>query len=125
MATGSRSATTAPCRPGAVKSLVPRGRSYAVDARGLVRVYRKPDGRAFARFGRLNVNGVPTVFSVLDAVLGPRCRAAWYRVLVPMKPNGTTGFIRARAVNLGDVLGIEGAACHDPNAAGSGRDGPA
>jgi lipoprotein-anchoring transpeptidase ErfK/SrfK len=71
-----------------------------VDARGLVRVYRKPGGTAFARFGSLNQNGVPTVFGALEAVMGKRCRAAWYRVLVPMKPNGTTGYVRAPAVNL-------------------------
>jgi lipoprotein-anchoring transpeptidase ErfK/SrfK len=83
-----------------VKPLVARHQSYAVDARGLVRVYRRPGGRAFARFGALNQNGVPMVFAALDAVLGPRCKAAWYRVRVPLKPNGTTGFVRARAVNL-------------------------
>ena len=88
------------CRSGEVRSLVARGKSFAVDARGLVRVYRKPGGRAFARFGSLNQNGVPTVFGAVDAVLGPRCKAAWYRVLVPMKPNGTTGYVKARAVNL-------------------------
>jgi hypothetical protein len=71
-----------------------------VDARGLVRVYRRPGGRPFARFGALNVNGVPMVFAGLDAVLGPRCKAAWYRVMVPLKPNGTVGYVKARAVNL-------------------------
>ena len=74
--------------------------TYAVDARGLVRVFRRPGGRAFARFGALNANGVPTVFAALDAVLGARCRAAWYRVLVPVKPNETVGYVRARSVNL-------------------------
>ncbi|HEV3479136.1 MAG TPA: L,D-transpeptidase [Gaiellaceae bacterium] len=83
-----------------MKTLVTGTKSYAVDARGLVRVYRKPGGRGFARFGSLNQNGVPTVFAALEAVLGARCRAAWYRVLVPVKPNGTTGYVRARAVNL-------------------------
>jgi hypothetical protein len=97
----SASARTPPrCKPGAVKSLSFAGTSYAVDARGLIRVYRRPGGRAFARFGRLNQNGVPTVFAAREAVLGARCRAAWYRVLVPLKPNGTTGYVRARAVNL-------------------------
>ncbi len=71
-----------------------------MDARGLVRVHRKPGGRAFARYGGLNQNGVPTVFGALEAVMGRGCRAAWYRVLVPIKPNGTTGYVRARAVNL-------------------------
>jgi lipoprotein-anchoring transpeptidase ErfK/SrfK len=92
--------TAARCKSGTVKALVTATKSYAVDARGLVRVYRKPGGRAFARFGSLNLNGVPTVFAALEAVLGTRCRAAWYRVLVPMKPNGMTGYVRARAVNL-------------------------
>jgi L,D-transpeptidase catalytic domain len=95
--------TAAGCEPGAVKSLVTDHKSYAVDARGLVRVYRRPGGRAFARFGSLNVNGVPTVFSAVEAVLGVRCKAAWYRVLVPVKPNGTTGYVRARVVNLRPV----------------------
>jgi lipoprotein-anchoring transpeptidase ErfK/SrfK len=99
----SVSARTPSCRPGAVKALAANGRSYAVDVRRLVRVYRRPGGKAFARFGRLNVNGVPTVFSAREAVLGPRCKAAWYRILVPVKPNGTTGYVRARAVNLRPV----------------------
>jgi lipoprotein-anchoring transpeptidase ErfK/SrfK len=92
--------TTTGCAPGTVKTLVAPAKTYAADARGLVRVYRKPGGRSFARFGALNVNGVPTVFAALQAVLGGRCRAAWYRVLVPMKPNETTGYVRARSVNL-------------------------
>src|SRR4029453_18523400 len=66
--------TAAGCRDGEVKSLVARHGAYAVDARGLVRVYRRPGGKAFARFGALNQNGVPTVFAALGAVLGPRCR---------------------------------------------------
>ena len=85
---------------GDLRPLTEREQSYAVDARGLVRVYRRPDGRAFARFGALNQNGVATVFAALEAVLGPRCKAAWYRVRVPVKPNGTTGYVRARSVNL-------------------------
>jgi lipoprotein-anchoring transpeptidase ErfK/SrfK len=101
----STSRRTAPsCRVGDVSPFTPRDRSYdrsyAVDARGLVRVYRRPGGRAFARFGALNQNGVPMVFAALEAVLGPRCKAAWYRVRVPVKPNGTTGYVRARSVNL-------------------------
>jgi hypothetical protein len=92
--------TAAGCAPGSVKSLDTDRRSYAVDARGLVRVFRRPNGRAFARFGPLNANGVPTVFAGLEAVMGARCRAAWYRVQIPLKPNGSTGFVRATGVNL-------------------------
>jgi len=92
--------TSRGCAAGSVRSLGTATKSYAVDVRGLVRVYRRPGGSAFARFGALNVNGVPTVFSALQAVMGPRCRAAWYRVLVPLKPNGRSGYVRARSVNL-------------------------
>jgi hypothetical protein len=72
-----RSATG--CEPGSVKPLVSSVKSYALDARGAVRVYRKPGGRAFARFGALNANCVRRVFAGLDALLGVRCTAAWYR----------------------------------------------
>jgi lipoprotein-anchoring transpeptidase ErfK/SrfK len=93
--------TAARCAPGTVKRLVSGSKSYAVDARGLVRAYRSTNARrSFARFGQLNVNGVPTVFAAVEAVMGERCRAAWYRVQLPMKPNEVTGYVRARAVNL-------------------------
>lgn len=93
--------TAAACPPGSVKTLVKASRTYAVDARGLVRAYRTPGARrAFARFGRLNVNGMPTVFAAVEAVMGKRCRAAWYRVQLPMKPNEVTGYVRARTLNL-------------------------
>ena len=88
------------CASGARKSLVSSTRSYAVDVRGLVRVFRTPGGAPLARFGRLNVNGVPTVFAALESVAGRGCKAAWYRVMLPLKPNGQTGYVRARDVNL-------------------------
>lgn len=100
----SASGRTVPgCAPGATRSLVTPTRTYAVDVRGLVRAYRRPGKAPFARFGRLNVNGVPTVFAALEAVMGRRCRAAWYRVMLPLKPNGRTGYVRARHVNLRPV----------------------
>jgi L,D-transpeptidase catalytic domain len=91
---------TAACAPGSARSLAGPTRSYAVDVRGPVRIRRTPGGRAFARFGSLNPNGVPTVFAALEAVMGARCRASWYRVQLPLKPNGTFGYVRARDVNL-------------------------
>ncbi|MEO5577364.1 MAG: L,D-transpeptidase [Gaiellaceae bacterium] len=53
-----------------------------------------------ASFGRRNLNGVPTVFSVRARRLGKSCRPAWYRVQLPVKPNGITGWVRARDVEL-------------------------
>ena len=65
--------------------------------------YRRPGEKPFARFGRVNVNGFPTVFRVLDVVRAPNCNARWYRVQLPIKPNGVTGFVRASAVGTGPV----------------------
>jgi L,D-transpeptidase catalytic domain len=97
----SNSGRTAPdCARGKTTSLVSAKRTYAVDVRGLVRVHRKPGGAAFARFGPLNINNVPTVFAALSSVMGARCKAAWYRVMLPLKPNGQSGYVRARSVRL-------------------------
>jgi lipoprotein-anchoring transpeptidase ErfK/SrfK len=65
--------------------------------------YRRPGAGAFARFGRLNVNGFPTVFRVLAVVRARDCTARWYRVQLPIKPNGATGYIRASAVGTGPI----------------------
>jgi len=54
--------------------------------------------RPFARFGRLNQNGFPTVFRVVSALRAQNCTARWYRVQLPIKPNGVTGYVRATAV---------------------------
>jgi lipoprotein-anchoring transpeptidase ErfK/SrfK len=65
--------------------------------------YRRPGAKPFARFARLNVNGFPTVFRVLDVVRARNCSARWYRVQLPIRPNGVTGFVRASAVGTGPV----------------------
>jgi lipoprotein-anchoring transpeptidase ErfK/SrfK len=65
--------------------------------------YRAPGTKPFARFGKLNVNGFPTVFRVLDVVRARDCSARWYRVQLPIKPNGATGYVRAAAVATGPV----------------------
>jgi hypothetical protein len=93
-------AETPSCTPGATRSLVSSDRSYAVDVFGVVRAYRRPGRLPLARFGAVNVNGAPTVFAALEAVMGPRCKPEWYRVQLPMKPNGITGYVRARHVSL-------------------------
>ncbi len=67
------------------------------------RAYRRPGRRPFASFGRLNVNRFPTTFQVLAAIRRRDCRASWYRVKLPIRPNGVTGFIRAHTVEVGRV----------------------
>jgi hypothetical protein len=91
------------CEPG-LRPVGSAKRAYAaVVDRAPTRAYRQPDRKPFARFGRLNVNGVPTVFGVLGKVVDARCRTRWYRVQLPMKPNGVTGFVRASDVHVAAV----------------------
>jgi lipoprotein-anchoring transpeptidase ErfK/SrfK len=77
--------------------------SYAAVVRRRTAVYRTPRGGVLGRFGRLNRNKVPTVFAVVAERDTRRCEPAWYRVQVPMRPNGITGWIRASAVQLHEV----------------------
>ena len=62
--------------------------------------YRRPGGRAVETFGPVNVNGFDTVFGVLGVVRDADCEPAWYRVQLPLRPNGAVGYVRARAVEL-------------------------
>jgi lipoprotein-anchoring transpeptidase ErfK/SrfK len=107
-ATTSRSATTEPpaaasphCRSATV-SVGSRTVTIAAAARGPLSAYRRPGRRPFARFGRLNQNGFPTFFRAL-AVRRHGCRPSWYRVQLPLRPNGATGWVRARDVDTGPV----------------------
>lgn len=77
--------------PGADVSIVAR----AKDTR--VAVYRKPSDRTPMRqVSRRTVDGrrLPVVFLVVDR------RPGWVRVLLPVRPNRSRGWVRARAVTL-------------------------
>jgi lipoprotein-anchoring transpeptidase ErfK/SrfK len=77
--------------------------AYAAVVRSHAVARRRPGGRILAFFGRLNANGVPTVFLVRGALLGRACSAAWYRVELPIRPNGATGWVRSSEVVLATV----------------------
>ena len=91
------------CSPGTAIRLGSAGLAFAAVVRQRVVVYRTPGKGAFARFGRLNVNDVPTVFSIRAVIFDRSCRARWYRVQVPLRPNGVVGYVRALAVDVGRV----------------------
>jgi hypothetical protein len=74
--------------------------AYAAQAVRPLVAYARPGRRPLARFGLLNVNRFPTIFGVLGEVDGAGCRPLWYRVQLPMRPNGTVGYVRARLVRL-------------------------
>lgn len=90
------------CAPGyrAVES--PR-RAFAAVVRARATAYRAPGGKPLAHFGKVNVNDFPTVFGVVGKLVRADCEVAWLRAELPIKPNGATGWIRARDVDVWPV----------------------
>jgi hypothetical protein len=88
------------CEPGSLQSLRSDRLAYAAVVNVRARAYREPGRRAIHVFGRRNVNGHATVLGVLSAVRGADCNARWYRVQLPLKPNGSIGYVRAVDVEL-------------------------
>jgi len=89
------------CSATTERSLTSARSSYAGFAPDGAVAYRAPGGAVVARFGRENVNGYPTYFGVLGKRVAKDCRALWYRVQLPIRPNGAVGFVRASAIELG------------------------
>jgi hypothetical protein len=94
---------TTRCLPGAEQSLGDRELAYAGVAQRRLTAYREPGRGPLRTFGRLNENDYPTVFGVLGVIHGADCRAQWYRVQLPMRPNGLVGYVRASALELATV----------------------
>ena len=92
-----------PCPVGFEQRLGDDRLAYAAYVRTRAVAYRRPGRGRIAVFGKLNVNRYPTVFGVVGAVAGKRCRAAWYRVQLPMRPNGSVGYVRAADVGVDTV----------------------
>jgi lipoprotein-anchoring transpeptidase ErfK/SrfK len=99
---GATARAAAHCRAG-TKPLGSPSTAVVAVVRKPTRAYRRPGRAPFAHFGRVNVNRYPTTFRALGVVRRRDCRAAWYRVQLPIKPNGITGFVPARSVRLGTV----------------------
>jgi lipoprotein-anchoring transpeptidase ErfK/SrfK len=96
-------AITRTCDPGTKVAMGNARRSYAAVVERRLRAYREPGRRPFATFGRRNANGVPTVLGILGKRVDARCRPTWYHVELPVRPNGATGWVSARAVAVGSV----------------------
>jgi len=99
----ARPARTAPgrtCSPGAFHRLGSARLAFAAVVRAHAIASRQPGGRSFATFGRLNVNGVPTIFSIRGVRVDRRCRPASYLVQIPKRPNGVTAWVGAAEVDV-------------------------
>ena len=91
------------CVAGSTRTVGTARKSYAAVVPKQAHAYRSPGSTRLASFGPLNVNGVPTVFAVLSKRVGAGCGAQWYRVQLPLKPNGSIGWVRAADVELASV----------------------
>jgi lipoprotein-anchoring transpeptidase ErfK/SrfK len=101
-----RAATTTKartCAQGSFQRLGSSRLAYAAIVRSRATVSRRPGTRAFASFGKLNVNGVPTIFSIRGALLDTSCKPRSYLVQIPKRPNGMTAWVPARQVNVEKV----------------------
>jgi lipoprotein-anchoring transpeptidase ErfK/SrfK len=86
------------CPAGAFHRLGSKKLAFAAVVRAQASVSR--GGRVFARFGRLNANGVPTIFSIRGARVDAHCVPRTYLVQIPKRPNGVTGWVPARHVDV-------------------------
>ena len=74
------------------------GVAWAAAVQRPTTAFRAPGGVPIERFGVVNVNKATTVFGVLGERVDARCRATWLHVALPIRPNGTTGWVRAANV---------------------------
>ena len=105
-ATVAKSRHEKPVRTCIAGSTLPVGTArttYAAVVQERAQAYRAPGSGRLASFGPENVNGVATIFAVLAKRVDERCAVQWYRVQLPLKPNGSTGWVRAVDVELAPV----------------------
>jgi lipoprotein-anchoring transpeptidase ErfK/SrfK len=91
---------TSLCAPGSIHGLRTDRLSFAVTAVRPLNARRALTARTRTRFEPRNANGVATVFAVLAERVDRSCRATHYKVLLPVRPNGSTGWVRAVDVRL-------------------------
>src|ERR687897_2658378 len=100
--TTTAATTTIACAP-AVEPQGTASLAYAAAANRDLRVYDRPRGQPGERFGRLNLNGVPTVFGVVARRVEEDCEPSWYQVRLPRPPNRRLAWVRAADVTVGEV----------------------
>lgn len=91
------------CTAGSTHPLGSMRKAYAAIAVHRLNAFRRPGSGFLSSYGTMNQNGVPTVFGVLGAVVGKDCEPRWYRVQLPQRPNGASGWVRAADVQIAAV----------------------
>ncbi|HEY6053386.1 MAG TPA: L,D-transpeptidase [Gaiellaceae bacterium] len=59
---------------------------------------RTPAGARLADFGPVTVNDYPTVLGVRGKLVRRDCSVRWWKVQLPLRPNGVTGWVRPQDV---------------------------
>jgi hypothetical protein len=74
--------------------------AYAALVKRHTVIRKEPQARSsvVGRAELANVNGFRQVLAVIGVHSGSSCKADWYRVELPALPNGTTGWVRAWAL---------------------------
>src|ERR671937_610188 len=88
------------CAAGSFPRLGSSRIAYVAIVRSRVAVSRRPGSRAFARFDRLNLNHVPTIFSIRGAAVDATCNPRSYLVQVPRRPNVLTGWTQGGPIAI-------------------------
>ncbi len=98
-----RSAQARTCKAGVLHPVGTARTAFAAVAKHPLAAYGKPAGGVRARFEKLNENGYPTTFEIVGAIVNATCGAAWYRVQLPLRPNGLIGYVRPADVAVQKV----------------------
>jgi lipoprotein-anchoring transpeptidase ErfK/SrfK len=88
------------CRAGVLHPVGSPVVAYAAVATRRIQTYKLPRGEPRAAFPRVTEFGYPTTFSIVGAIVNKTCAATWYRVKLPMRPNGVTGYVRPADVSV-------------------------
>ncbi|HEY8793164.1 MAG TPA: L,D-transpeptidase [Gaiellaceae bacterium] len=91
------------CAAGSIHRLGSPRLAYAAIVRSRALVSRRPGAGAFASFQRLNVNRVPTIFSIRGQQVDAACKPKAYLVQIPKRPNGVTAWVPARQVDVAKI----------------------
>ena len=92
------------CRAGVLHPVgTPTTAFAAIAGRSGADVYERPGGRRLAHFRRLNVNRYPTTFWIVGAIVTRTCSTSWYRLKLPIRPNGAVGYVRPADVLVAKV----------------------
>jgi hypothetical protein len=88
-----------PCAAGSERAVGSKRVAWAAVVTRPTNAFRIPGHGRIARFDRLNVNHVPSVFGVLGERVDGSCHATWLHVELPLRPNGITGWVLAANVH--------------------------